>query len=95
MKNLYGIWDKVAEAYVGGIYSLMTFPHDAPAVRMFNDVAGNPQTDIGRHVDDFELRFVGVITEEGVLHGENPRVVITGTAFRQAQEAAAEAAEAK
>lgn len=92
MKQIYGIWDKVAEDFIGGLYSLMVFPHDAPAVRMFNDVAGNPNTDIGKHVDDFELRFLGVL-EDGVLHGENARVVITGTAFRQAQEAA-KAAEA-
>lgn len=81
MKRLYWIRDVVAQAFLGGPVVL---PVDAVAVRFFGDVAGNPETQVSRHLDDHELWCVGSVSEEGVIAPES-RVIITGASWRAAQ----------
>lgn len=83
MKRIYAIRDRVAEAFG----PLMTFPHDAPAIRAFSDVAVDPNTQVGRHPDDFELLELGVLDDSAseIVSQVPARVVITGTQWRAAQ----------
>lgn len=88
MLKLYAIRDIKAESLVGGEQCIVAMKHDAPAVRMFNDVAGNPQTLVHRHAEDFELVCLGEIVDDAVLRGYDiPRVLVTGTAWLAAQNA--------
>lgn len=88
MKRIYAIRDKVAEAFG----PLMTFPHDAPAIRAFSDVASDPQTQVGRHPDDFELMELGILDDQAaeIVSQAPARVVITGSSWRAAQVEASE-----
>lgn len=84
MKKIYAILDTLAAAIVGGLH---VFPHDAPAVRFFSDIAGDPQTMIGRHPDDHSLICLGMLTEDNsiVPFADGNQVVITGAAWKAAQ----------
>ncbi|AXH73664.1 MAG: nonstructural protein [Microviridae sp.] len=79
--GVYAVRDRLAMAYIGG---LQLFPHDAVAVRMFGDVAAQPDSVIGAHVEDHELHCLGYFEHEtGLEEILNPgRVVITGEAWR-------------
>jgi len=81
MKMLYTIRDTVAET----IGPIMVFPADAAAVRSFGDVAADPQTNVNRHVGDFELVCLGSISDYGEIDADQPRVVITGAQWSAAQ----------
>lgn len=85
MKMLYTIRDVVAES----IGPIVLFAADAAAVRMFGDVAVDPQTNIGRHPADFELICIGQVYDDGVIVPAvgGPRVVITGAAWKAAHSA--------
>lgn len=83
IRNIYAIYDKTAEDTVSSQY-LLLFPHDAPAVRTFTDIATSDQNNIGRHLEDFDLICLGALyVDDGkaVIKPEN-RVVLTGTALR-------------
>ena len=56
--TLYVIFDKAAGSVIGGV---LNFPHDAVAVRQFGEIASNPQTDVCKYPDDFELRAIGTV----------------------------------
>lgn len=53
--KIYAVWDRKAEDFVGGQYSLMMFKHDAPAVRFFGDMCVDPKSVMGQHPEDFDL----------------------------------------
>lgn len=80
MRNLYCIFDSLAVA-LGPIVSMAA---DAAAIRMFGDVASDPQTNVGRHVGDHELLCLGSVDEAGVIV-PGLRVVITGAQWRASQ----------
>lgn len=85
-KRLYVIYDLVAESMVG---QLLMFAADAAAVRFFGDVCVDPQTMVARHVEDHELRFVGVVDEEsGAVSSAPVAVVLSGKAWKAATDAA-------
>lgn len=83
MKRIYAIRDNVAEAFG----PLMTFSHDAPAIRAFSDVAADPNTQVGRHPGDFELLDLGVFDEQAseIVCTVPARSVITGAQWQAAQ----------
>lgn len=89
MKRIYAIRDNVAEAFG----PLMTFPHDAPAIRAFSDVAADPNTQVGRHPSDFELVELGILDDQaGEVVAQVPaRTVITGVVWQASQAEAQEA----
>lgn len=85
MRNVYSVWDRVALAYL----TLVTFMHDAPAVRSFSEAIGAVDSPLSKSPDDYELHYVGqlqndfpqgVSTDKPVIYGDVPRVVITGSA---------------
>lgn len=86
MKNLYIIYDNVGEAFVGRI---LVFAHDAPAIRDFYDILADPNPNpLNRHPDNYELRCIGAITDDGQLVTDaGSRTVTTGTLWLAAQTA--------
>lgn len=95
--NLYAIYDKVSNDYVGGLFQVIAFAADAPATRYFGDALSDPNG-LGRHADDYELHRIGQIAptdDEPVLVGLEREVVVTGSAWRELQEAAKAAKEAR
>lgn len=89
MKRIYAIRDSVAEA----IGPLMTFPHDAPAIRAFSDVAQDPNTQVGRHPEDFVLLCLGIVDDQAseIVSEVPARVVISGVQWKAAQASESEA----
>lgn len=90
------IYDNVARAIVG---PLQVFPHNAPAIRMFSDVALDKRTQIGQHPEDYDLILLGFLEEdEGAPHIDactDPlgHAVITGANWVAAQNAKQESAQ--
>lgn len=87
MKRLYVLFDLVAKAIAGpvGMYG-----HDTAAIRAFSDACEDPQSPLAKHVEDYELRQIGVVNEETCEVFEEdgelvcPRVVITGAQWKAA-----------
>lgn len=75
--RLYQLWDTVAKSPMGPI---LLGQSDAPMVRMFVDLLGDPKTMPGQHPEDFELRVLGT-QDDGtglVVAFTDPGVVMTG-----------------
>ena len=86
MKRLYVIRDNVAEAPAGPV---MTFAHDAVAVREFRDIALNEKSSLHAHMEDYDLLCVGEFNvDECMVVGHEPRVVLSGAALKASQEPA-------
>lgn len=52
------------------------------AKRSFSDLVRNPQTDIGRHPEDYTLFYVGKFDDSsGSLKGETPQSVCNGLEY--------------
>lgn len=58
MKHMFAVYDVDAEEIVGPVWLL---PSPAVAVRMFEDIARNPQSDVGKHPASFKLFQLGFI----------------------------------
>lgn len=87
--ELYVILDTVTGEFAGPV---MTFKHAAVAIRAFSDIASDPQTNLNRHINDHELQLVGFINDNNTITGlETPQVILTGSAWAAAREAAQDA----
>lgn len=85
VRKCYAVRDTVAGVFAGGLH---LHAGDPAAIRMFGDVASDRNTMIGLHPNDFELCCVGQFDEStGNLVGCEPVTVITGAAWRAAQQA--------
>lgn len=82
MKRVYAILDTVSDMILGGLH---LFPHDAPAIRFFGDLCGDPQTQLGRHPKDHALVNMGYLTDENQMVGIERVVIITGDAWLATQ----------
>lgn len=81
-KGLYVIFDKVANAVAGPV---MTYAHDAVATRAFMDIAGNKDSSLYQHVEDYDLLCVGVLDEEKCVVSEcdEPHTIVSGVALKE------------
>lgn len=78
--RIYAILDKVADALTGG---LQTHKHEAAAIRVFVDIANDPQTTIAHHPDDFVLLCLGQVNEDHTITAmERPLEILTGSAWK-------------
>lgn len=60
IQNIYSIFDSAA-----GVYSVPFFQiSDAVAIRMFKELANNPEHTYGKHPDDFTLFKLGYYNDE-------------------------------
>nr|QJB20337.1 MAG: nonstructural protein [Microvirus sp.] len=85
MKKLYTIYDSASSMAIGGVH---VFAHDAAAIRFFGDLVADPQTMMGRHPNDHELRCVAAFDEEdcSLLTEGYPLTVATGAAIKATQD---------
>lgn len=89
MKGIYAIYDNVAESLLGnGLLHLHA--HDAPAIRMFGDVASMPQSPIALHPQDFDLIKIGVLNDDNTITPVS-EIVLTGANWSAAQKQPTEA----
>lgn len=84
VKKLYAVYDKVAQAIMGGI---VQESHAAPAIRAFYDALNSPQSPLQAHADDYILYELGELdTATGLILpvlGDSPITVATGTQWRE------------
>lgn len=79
LKTIFTIYDNVAQETVG---PLMVSRHEAPIIREFYDLLASPTPNlVNKHPDDFELREIGEIDEEGGVQARKMRVVATGAVW--------------
>jgi hypothetical protein len=81
MKSIYAIYDNVAEQIIGGLH---VFPHQAPAIRMYGDIAAMPDSTIGKHPHDFDLIQVGILNDDTTITPVK-ETVLTGAQWSAAQ----------
>jgi hypothetical protein len=81
MKSIYAIYDNVAEQIIGGLH---VFPHQAPAIRLYGDIAIMPESTIGKHPQDFDLICIGVLNEDTTITPVK-ETVLTGAQWSAAQ----------
>lgn len=87
MKRIYAIVDLRAEALVSTM--LMLFAADAAAVRWFQDGLTSEGSLLQKHPEDFELRHLGSVDDDGIIDAEGGfRVVLTGAAWLASQKPA-------
>jgi hypothetical protein len=74
-KGIYAVLDLVTMAIISGIH---LFAHDAAAIRWFGDASSDPH--IARHLDDYNLVYLGSLTDASEDIGITPefRTVMTG-----------------
>lgn len=82
MRQIYALYDNVAKAIIGG---LSLHYHDAPAIRMYSDIATMPQSTVGMHPADYDLLHIGSLSDEGIITPVN-RTVITGAQWLASQQ---------
>lgn len=79
---LVAIVDTMANDYAG---SVMVVPHPNVGVRLFGDVCKDPQTQISKHVEDYQLVQLGIVQSD--LHITDAyEVIITGKQWLAAQQ---------
>lgn len=85
-RRVYAVRDNTAGCFSGGLY---LHASDAAAVRMFGDVASDKSNMIGLHPADFDLCTLAEFDESTgeIFPCGLPVTVITGAAWRAAQEA--------
>jgi len=80
IRRLYSILDLVANSIVGGVH---VHGHDAPAIRMFGDIAAAEGTSIHQHLPDYDLLLIGELDDEtGQITPCEPVVVLSGAALK-------------
>lgn len=68
MKKMYVVRDRDAQDWVGAVVWLLH--GDVVALRMFTDLCRNPQTDMHKHPDSFELVRVGTLSPDEITDTE-------------------------
>lgn len=81
---IFGIVDRLSMDLTGGM--LQTAQHPAVAIRFFSDVATHPESNIARHVEDYELVQFGVLQDDLTILPTR-EVIITGAQWRASQQA--------
>jgi len=89
--GIYAVLDLIAGQIIGGLW---LHRHEAAAIRMFSDVAGDPQSFIAKHPADFNLVRLGYLSEDHELVPEFT-TVLTGATWLAAAGAAAAPQHAK
>lgn len=82
-RKIIAIVDTLANDVAG---PLLVFQHSAPAIRYFSDVALHPDSQIGKHVEDYILLEIGLLNDDLTVVPTN-EIVITGTQWRNVQQA--------
>lgn len=78
MRNVYAIYDRVAITTIG---ALVVERSHAQVIRLFNDLLGDTNTQVGKHPADFDLLYLGKIADDGQLLPERPETIASGAAY--------------
>lgn len=78
MRRVYCLYDRVAATWIG---QLVVDRADAPVIRMFHDLLADDKTGPGQHPNDYELKYIGQVADDGQLVSVDPQVVATGSAW--------------
>lgn len=81
MKKIYAFLDNVSNDIAG---PLQIHHHPAAAVRLFGDVARMENSELGKHIHDFDLVCLGEINDAWSITGRY-EIIMTGTAWANAQ----------
>lgn len=80
MRKIFAVYDKKAESYG----PLMALPHEAVAIREFENAVQQEDSPLRNYPDDFELHCIGSMPEYGVgetpIKACQPVVVLTASA---------------
>lgn len=80
-KKIIAIIDTVANDIAGPLHIMQ---HDAVAIRFFGDVASHPESQIGKHIDDYQLVQLGILDDDMSIITDK-RIILTGTTWAAAQ----------
>lgn len=64
---------------------IQIFPHPAPAIRFFGDIASHPESNVGRHIEDYQLVSLGTLNDDNTVTPDK-QVIITGSQWRASQQ---------
>lgn len=78
--RIYCLFDRVAVARTG---NLVLARSDAIVVRLFEDLLREDDR-LGKHADDYEMRRIGLIADDGSIVPESPVTIATGSQWRAA-----------
>jgi hypothetical protein len=87
-KRLYMVYDLIACTVIG---TPILERADAAAMRAFNDALAHPESLLGQHPKDFNLLYVGSISEDGLILpvlGDSPQIIATGASWLNLKESA-------
>lgn len=87
MRNVYAIYDKVAQAQYG---ALVMQAHDGPVQRLFFDLLADETQPMSKHPGDYELWRIGKISDNLILEGHLPETIATGMQYLLSNEKLAE-----
>lgn len=82
MRRVYVLYDSVSATWIG---QLVVDRADAPVIRMFHDLLRDPKTGPGMHPNDYEIRHVGFVGDDGQLIPSETKVIATGAAWAASQ----------
>ncbi len=78
----FSIHDTKAEAWTNPIFA----NSNGAALRSFTDACRNPESDFGRHPEDYSLFYVGTFDDQsGELTGDNPVHLIHGANVKEVE----------
>lgn len=80
--QIYAIYDNVAQQITG---HLIVMRAHAAAIRMFTDVAKDPQTSLSRHTQDYDLVQLGHLTLDNTIVPDY-QIILTGKAWQATQQ---------
>lgn len=67
--NIYAVYDSVADVFLQPYY----MHDDKPAIRVFRDLQSDPESQLSKHPDDYELFVIGTYNYvTGVIFGTDP-----------------------
>lgn len=83
-RQIYAIYDNVSQDIIGGLH---LHPHQAPAIRMFSDVATMPNSQIALHPADFDLVLLGTLNDDCSITADRKKIpIMTGANWAAAQQ---------
>lgn len=77
-RKIIAIIDTLSNDVAG---QLMLFPHDAPAIRFFGDVATHPESQVAKHIEDYQLVQLGILDDDCSIITDR-RILITGSQWK-------------
>lgn len=78
---LVAVIDRLSNDITG---TIMPFPHPAPAIRTFGDIASHPESQVGKHIHDYDLVQLGVLNDDMSITPLK-EVLLTGSQWKMAQ----------